>query len=315
MSASSSASEAAAIVGVPALSRVGYQEAYVEDPPEPSYRPLEIRHFDAAPKEVMGAEEWSPRLDDHLSCGYLGRPGEHEDGGLHARSDGTILIEEDIQSGPRFVAGQAGVHELPVMGAMVGGISEWQQWPERHQLAGRCYYWRSTLTRGFGQDGWEEVNHWPGGSSLGWREGFDAVGRLDAAMSSRASRYERPESIIGIKKVGYREWFNGSGRLTRPVAPAGGYRSDVQKESVFAVALLDIGDLIGCHSRWYHCPTALGRMLISIGPYAWAYRRPSAALAGSCGAVARWRIARARASCISVDSCDSKEPSAYGPAS
>jgi GT2 family glycosyltransferase len=193
---------------------------------------------------------------------FRGLPQARNFGWRQARHGIVLYIDDDIRTGPGFVAAHAAAHRRSGVDMVAGGIDEAKGDHPTQQPPGSFNWWTATAVRNFSVDkpGW--CMHAPGGNFSVRTAALKASGGLDEILSTGAALYEESELALRMKKSGFKTWFEPVARLTHLAAPMGGCR--VQRDwprYMFGLAH-NRAILIFRHLRPWHRPTAIARLLL-----------------------------------------------------
>lgn len=278
-------------VVVPTLNRDGVLAHCLQDLLAQDYRPLEILVVDQSvtpsPElEALAAE--NPAILRQHVVPFRGLPAARNYGWQHAKYDAVLYVDDDIRCGSKLVSEHVRALNLPSVAVVAGGIEEANHAEQTSCSPGAFNVWTATPARGFAAAGEGEVDHAPGGNFSVWRPVIERLGGFDESLQIGAALYEETDLCLRAKRAGYRIQFNGRARLTHLAASSGGCR--VRDVSTYVYGLAhNRAVLIRRHLRWYHVPTALGRLALLGGSYAMHYHAPRALWACAAGCLAGWQ--------------------------
>lgn len=267
-----------ATVVVPTLNRGSFLEPCLRDILAQTYRPLEILvvdQSDTAPDPVMELVSSNLPLISYHQVDFRGLPIARNYGWQHARYDRIVFVDDDIRCGAELVAEHVQALDLQDVGAVAGGIDEAHKKKTFRNRTGHFSKWTATPHGGFNMPGQFTTDGGRGCNFSVRREAIRKARGVDEAMNIGAALYEETDMFLRIAATGYRLWYNGDARLTHLAAPSGGCRTNQVEAYVYSLAH-NRSILIRRHTKFYHHPTAFGRLALLAISYARAYRNPRA---------------------------------------
>lgn len=272
-------------VVVATLNRGGFLADCLRDLAAQRHRPLEVLVVDQSPdvgEEIDRLADRHPGLIAHHRVPFRGLPRARNYGWQNAAHDAIVFVDDDIRCGPDFVSEHIRALRRPGVGVVGGGIDEPNRAADRLRRPGVYRRWTATPLRGFGAEGGGEADHAAGCNFSAWRRALVAAGGFDEGLCAGAALYEETDLCLRVRRAGFRVAFHGDARLTHLIAARGGCRVEQIRDYVRALAH-NRGVMIRRHGRWFHAPTALGR-LAGLGlSYARHYRAPGALAACLAG--------------------------------
>lgn len=276
---------------VPTLNRGDYLIQTVKDLLSQEHRPLEIVIVDQSGEvdpELASLAAEHPDLVVHHRVEFRGLPRARNYGWKRARHDAVVFIDDDVRCGPDLASEHLRALRLTGVGLVAGGIEESRRVEPTCRRPGRYRRWTAAPLRGFSAHGEEDVDHAGGGNFSAWRTAIEAAGGFDEALGRGAALFEETDFCLRVQAAGFRVYFNGRARLTHLAAPGGGCRVDGVVDYVRSMAH-NRGVMIRRHGRWFHVPTALGRLALLGLSYARHYRSPRSVAACVAGGLSGLR--------------------------
>lgn len=271
----SPARERGVTVVVPTLDRPEFLLNTLADLLAQNHRPIEILIVDQSSQPAREALALAGRHADliryHHVC-FRGSAKARNYGWRSARYDAIVFLDDDIRCGPDLIGAHLRALKLPGVGLVAGGVENVGRRPDAGPPTGRFLRWTATPKLGFEACGAFDVDHVPEGNFGAWRKVLASVGGIDEAFDVPAALYEGVDLGLRVKRAGYRVYYEGSARLKHFAAPRGGNRVVQPAEYVWGLAH-NRAMIIRRHVRWYHVPSAMGRLAALGAAYALYHRQ------------------------------------------
>lgn len=166
---------------------------------------------------------------------------------------------------------------------LAGGIDEvYRKDNPNPTETGRFNFWTATASRDFNSDRESYVYSAPGGNFSVRREVFEKIFGFDEELAVGAALYEESEFCLRAIKNKFKIWFNPKVRLKHLAHPTGGCRVPEIPNYVWSLSRNRMF-LIMRYLKWFHLPTAMGRLLLLIVSYTRTSLNPMTVVMGITG--------------------------------